>query len=75
MVTAMRRGQEARQVGLKRTFKGFPKRLPCLVCGRFRTAQSPAHRIHFACRKTYSQYFGVESFIVIAARESREDET
>lgn len=39
---------------------GFPKKLPCLVCGRPRKAHSPSLRIHAACRKARLKQCAVE---------------
>lgn len=44
----------------RRRYPGFPKRLPCLVCGRPRVAQSPAERIHASCRKARLAQCAVE---------------
>lgn len=33
---------------------GWPRRLPCLACGRLRLATSPAQRLHTECRQRAS---------------------
>lgn len=35
----------------RRHFPGFPKKLPCLICGRSRRAQWPGDRLHSSCQK------------------------
>lgn len=52
--------------------KGFPKRLPCLVCGRSRVARSPGVRIHAACRKARLKQCAVE-FLPLLTRYSTEE--
>jgi len=50
---------------------GFPKKLPCLVCGRLRKAYSPSVRIHAACRKARLKQCAVE-FTTLHAYHSTE---
>jgi hypothetical protein len=34
---------------------GWPKALPCLVCGRVRRAEGPSHRLHEHCQLAISE--------------------
>lgn len=39
----------------RRTVPGFPKKLPCLICGRPRRSSWPGDRIHPTCQKEREQ--------------------
>lgn len=56
----------------KREFDGFPKFLPCLVCGKPRQARSPAVRLHASCRKARRAQSDVE-FIELGLNISTEE--
>ena len=56
----------------RRRYRGFPKRLPCLVCGKLRTARSPSVRIHAACRRARLAQVAAE-FIELTALISTEE--
>ncbi len=53
----------------RKRFNGFPKRLPCLVCGRMRRASGPGHRIHAACQSQASD-LEMRSEMIVAIPES-----
>ena len=55
----------------KREYRGFPKKLPCLVCGKDRVAKWPGDRIHAACREARAQAVAAE-YTLIARRALRE---
>jgi len=40
--------------------KGFPKELPCLVCGRPRKSTWPGDRLHKTCREQRSAAVAME---------------
>jgi len=52
----------------KRKFKGFPKRMPCLGCGRMRLTHSPATRFHPGCRKARLKNCDVEIVTLTSVR-------
>jgi len=49
LVREERAREQARRESLKR--RGFPKRLPCLACGRLRMTKDPSERLHHYCRR------------------------
>jgi hypothetical protein len=52
----------------KRKYKGFPKRMPCLGCGRMRLTRSPAIRFHPGCRKARLKSYDVEFVTLTSVR-------
>jgi hypothetical protein len=40
----------------RRHYPGFPKKLPCLVCGRLKKSLWPGERIHFNCKRDRSAF-------------------
>ena len=51
-------GRAIRADDAARRRRGFPKRLPCLRCGRRRWSHSPSDRLHDACRKSAAELDG-----------------
>ncbi len=57
-----------------RRYRGFPKQLPCLVCGRPRCSTWPGDRIHVACRKARAAVAAAELFILHKLTEEADEE-
>jgi hypothetical protein len=47
----------------RRLAPGFPKKLPCLICGRLRRSSWPGDRIHEPCQKERAEQIAHEYIV------------